>query len=85
MPYLTYENKDRLLDHMFPETAGELNFLLTMMCRRYFSKSKQNYEAINTVIGALDSAKLEFYRRVAVPYENKKIRDNGDVYEGEGE
>ena len=27
-----------------------------------------------------DLAKLEFYRRVAVPYENTKLATNGDVY-----
>jgi hypothetical protein len=83
MPYLTSDEKDRLLDHMYPETAGELNFLITTMCRRYFSKSKRNYEAINTVLGALECAKQEYYRRIVVPYENSKINSNGDVYEGD--
>ncbi len=80
MPYLTAENKDRILDHLYPETAGELNFALTTLCRRYFSKSKQNYEAYNAVIGALESCKLEYYRRQVVDYENAKIKTNGDVY-----
>lgn len=31
--------------------------------------------------GALAGAKLEFYRRVAVPYENAKMAEHGDVYE----
>lgn len=30
--------------------------------------------------GAIECAKLEFYRRVAAPYEDKKIAENGDVY-----
>lgn len=29
---------------------------------------------------AVDLAFMEFYRRVVVPYENQKIRENGDVY-----
>jgi len=33
------------------------------------------------VIGALEACKLEFYRRAVVPYEDKKIKENGDVYE----
>ncbi len=85
MPYLKFEDKDRLLDHMFPQSAGELNFLLTTMARRYWSKSAKNYEALNSVMGAFASAQQEFYRRVVVPYENKKIHSNGDVYEGEGQ
>jgi len=35
---------------------------------------------INAIIGALECAKLELYRRVAAPYEDDKIAENGDVY-----
>lgn len=30
--------------------------------------------------GAIEAAKLEFYRRVVAPYEDQKLLDNGDVY-----
>ncbi len=32
-------------------------------------------------LGAVRACQLEFYRRVAVPYENSKLALNGDVYE----
>lgn len=32
---------------------------------------------------AARDAQLEFYRRIVVPYENKMIKKNGDVYEKE--
>lgn len=80
MPYLDYETKERLLDHLYPETAGELNFCLTLMCQRYFSKSKRNYESHNAVIGALESCKQEWYRKQTSPYEDKKELDNGTVW-----
>lgn len=83
MPYLKIEDKEHLLEHMYPTTAGELNYLLTTMVLRYWMKSARNYEALNAAIGALESSKQEFYRRIVVPYENKKIHSNGDVYEGE--
>ena len=35
---------------------------------------------LNAIIGALECAKLELYRRVAAPYEDDKIIENGDVY-----
>ena len=38
------------------------------------------YEWINEVIGVLECAKLELYRRVAAPYEDDKRLQNGDVY-----
>ncbi len=34
----------------------------------------------NAVVGALECAKLELYRRMVAPYENGKIAENGDVY-----
>ena len=33
------------------------------------------------LIGVLECAKLELYRRVAAPYEDDKIDENGDVYQ----
>lgn len=39
-----------------------------------------SYADINEAIGALECAKLELYRRIAVPYENRKLAENGDVY-----
>lgn len=62
-----------------PEDPGELNYLLTMIINRYW-KDRGNYQAINDIVGALEGAKLEFYRRIAAPYEDKKIEENGDVY-----
>jgi len=32
------------------------------------------------VLGALEGAKQEFYRRKVVQYEENKIAENGDVY-----
>ena len=38
-----------------------------------------NYEDYRNFIGELESAKLEIYRRLVAPYEDKKIKENGDV------
>jgi hypothetical protein len=35
------------------------------------------------VVGALECAKLELYRRLAAPYEDQKIKLNGDAYSKE--
>ena len=63
-----------------PTTPGELNFLLTHLCQTYVGGTGESYSTFNDVIGALDCAKMEFYRRVVVPYEDKKIAENGDVF-----
>lgn len=39
-----------------------------------------SYASINSAIGILECAKLELYRRIAAPYEDKKAEENGDVF-----
>src|SRR5579863_4811389 len=80
MPYIKNNIRDEL-HYRTAKNAGELNFLITQLIKEYALKSELNYQAINDVLGALEGAKLEFYRRVASSYENKKIRENGDVYD----
>jgi hypothetical protein len=81
LPYIKKETR-RLLKETptYPTDAGELNYLITMICNEYIHENSKNYQRINDVVGALEGAKLEFYRRVAAPYEDKKIIENGDVY-----
>lgn len=64
----------------WPSTPGELNFAITMLLRGYLSRQGMGYSTINDALGALEGAKLEFYRRVAASYEDQKIIENGDVY-----
>lgn len=70
-----------------PATEGELNYCLTMLCNRYLDSLTGTYQDYNAVIGALECCKLEYYRRMIVPYEDSKCELNGDVYptnKGEG-
>mgnify|MGYP001571596617 CR=1 FL=1 len=60
-------------------TPGQLNYLFTRFIVRYFNYSP-NYQRIDEILGTLDAVAKEFYRRVAVPYEEKKLEENGDVY-----
>ena len=59
---------------------GELNYLLTQVCQEYLEIKGEKYSTYNDIVGALESCKLEIYRRKIAPYEDKKIRDNGDVW-----
>jgi SLT domain-containing protein len=83
MPYITQDRRKQLNPHSYdPEwasTPGELNYQITELIKQYW-KSTGNYQGINDIVGVLEGAKLEFYRRIAVPYEDKKIAENGDVY-----
>jgi len=80
MPYIKQE--DRLgVSVMIPETPGELNYLLTRVIQDYIDeRGGVSYTIINEVVGVLECAKLELYRRVAAPYEDEKCDENGDVY-----
>lgn len=81
MPYIKQELRDEIDTNQFvPNNGGELNYIFSKIAWEYFIEHGGSYTSINDVLGALEGAKLEFYRRVAVPYEDKKIKENGDVY-----
>ncbi len=61
---------------------GDLNYIITRALDDWLSKRGLSYAAIAGVVGVLETAKLEFYRRMAAPYEDEKIAANGDVYSG---
>ncbi len=79
MPYITDIAKRRL-DWDTPLNAGELNYLITRVILDYQQTHGLCYATINDIVGALEGAKLEYYRRIATPYEDEKIKSNGDVY-----
>jgi hypothetical protein len=62
-------------------TAGQLNYALTRVVQGYVEQHGLRYQTINDVVGALEGAKAEFQRRVVAPYEDSKIKQNGDVYD----
>lgn len=80
MPYIKQVERDVLDEGRSPCTPGQLNYVITGLINEYLSYGL-SYEEINAVIGVLECAKLELYRRVAAPYEEQKRYDNGDVYD----
>lgn len=81
MPYIPQEDRHQLSVHPRKiETPGQLNYLITRSLVAYLRQHKLSYQTINDIMGALEGAKMEFYRRVVVKYEDKKISENGDVY-----
>ena len=81
MPYITPTYRVLLENGMPPENPGSLNYLLTKQIVDYFFRNQCNYQTINDILGALEGCKLEFYRRIVIPYEDKKKLANGDCYE----
>jgi hypothetical protein len=61
-------------------SVGELNYEITAILNDFLSIRGKNYSTLNDIIGVVECAKLEFYRRIAAPYEDEAIVRNGDVY-----
>jgi hypothetical protein len=88
MPYIKNEERVPLMPSLTAVcleiqkqcSPGELNYMITTLCRSYLISKGKNYTHINDIMGVLLNVILEFNRRVTVDYENSKIEENGDVY-----
>lgn len=82
MPYIDPDARSELDGgDRQPENAGELNYAVSRLVDAYLVRKGFRYATANEVVGVLECAKLELYRRLAAPYEDGKIQANGDVYE----
>jgi len=83
MPYIKQRVRDNIDDDpSCSHTAGQLNYFVTRACLDYMTDNP-DYAEFNEVIGVLECAKLELYRRMVAPYEDRKCEENGDVYPSE--
>jgi len=92
MPYIKKENRKNLddsIEHMvrqikrnnpeFHNLLGDINYCFSRVVSNLMGEV--SYSKIAMITGVLENIKQEFYRRVAVPYEDKKIIENGDIKE----
>jgi hypothetical protein len=88
MPYIKQEDREPLDEIVAALTTelrngdfrGRLNYAISSVLAGLIEANGTSYRLINDFIGVLECAKLEAYRRVASPYEDGKIQENGDVY-----
>ncbi|NIW35140.1 MAG: hypothetical protein GWN32_00745 [Gemmatimonadetes bacterium] len=88
MPYIRGERRvlydeaiARLSESIGAETpAGDMSYVITRTLAGWLEERGTSYAALADVVAVLETAKLEFYRRVAGPYEDAKIAENGEVY-----
>ena len=81
MPYIKKERRREFHRTLgAAQDVGELNYKITCLVDDFISCKELKYSEINSVIGVLECAKMELYRRIAAPYEDKKCKENGDVY-----
>lgn len=83
MPYIPKNRRDELCPSVNSQidTPGELNYVMTVFALQYLKSHGLSYDTLADITSAFENAKLEFYRRVAGPYEDQKIGQNGDVYD----
>jgi len=70
---------DEIVSHMGDNGViadGDLNYILFAFCRRHI---KPSYNAYKNFCGELRQCATEIERRLLAPYEDAKIKDNGDV------
>ena len=61
---------------------GILNYTISrILSGALYLDSDPRYHKINCAVGTLECVKQELYRRVAGPYEDQAMRDNGDIKE----
>lgn len=58
--------------------AKDLNYIISSLMWKLWG-TKPNYSTVNDLIGALECAKIEFYRRRVVTYESGALGRNGDL------
>jgi hypothetical protein len=87
MPYITQDDRkkyDPELDTLTSSIeveghiSGHVTYILYMIVARWF-KEYPCYNTIAKIRGCLIGTLAEFDRRIAAPYEDKKIKENGDV------
>jgi len=63
------------------ENGGDLQYAIAEIINLMLKKLPDNYASKEMIMGALSGADKEFYRKVVAPYEDKKIEENGAVYD----
>lgn len=87
MPYIKKEMRedwDKIVEEVVAKLnktdeehkEGSLNYFITKILKKAY---KPSYFAYNRIMGLLECIKQEFYRRDIASYEDKKIKENGDV------
>ena len=91
MPYIKDEDRERIekTKTAFPiteelagriESCGELNYVITRLLDECIQNWGESYQTYDEIIGAIECAKLELYRRKIALYEDIKVEENGDVF-----
>jgi len=92
MPYIKPEFREELVREVnfhifegylaslkFQDFLGALNYVVFSIVKKWLEKNGTCYAHLAGIVGTLTCCISEIYRRIASPYEDKKIKENGDV------
>lgn len=69
--------EQNLTDEQFLLLLGKINYIFSTILGGVCGRV--TYSKIAMVTGVLENIKQEYYRRIASPYEDEKIVQNGDI------
>ena len=90
MPYIKKEDRLRLANGLIAAvnhlrhndwTKGEVNYFISSLLNEWVHYKGLSYNTLSDITGVLNDVKTEFERKVVAPYEDLKIKENGEVYE----
>lgn len=87
MPYIKADQRPQidklvnpLIDHLkslpIEDQDGSLNYAVTKIIKHVYPRK---YFHFNRALGVLAAITQELYRKIVGPYEDTKIKENGDV------
>ena len=82
MPYIKNNRRNVVskvvttMEDVGVKADGDLNYILFKFCKHNVTPSYNNYK---NFIGELNETIAEIRRRLLAPYEDEKIKENGDV------
>ena len=85
MPYIDQEQRKCMSEaiHMLSKriySKGDLNYAICEIVGKVILDSEKiSYTSMSEFIDAVHDAECELRRRLLEPYEDKKIKENGDV------
>jgi hypothetical protein len=90
MPYIPrkdrpqYQEAVQAIAKLIPQDRnlrpGHMNYVLSLLIEKVYGR-EMRYADHNEVMGLLTCVAEEFYRRKSAPYEDKKVKDEGDLHE----
>lgn len=88
MPYIARKDRGQYqkivqeLASLIPEDRmqrpGHINYVVSLLIEKIYGKQLR-YADHNEIVGVLNCIALEFYRKKTTPYEEDKIREEGDL------